>query len=139
METKELTRRELLKKFGMAGAVLAAMPAAKAVGMEGEQETSPEWSKDDFYKQVAFMFQKAADLQKKTYGRFNPNRHIFFVEVRPSMEEEMKKTYCKYGMNTWDFLHDVWPKSLWATVGGTLPASMTFHRISEGKTFEVAI
>ena len=81
METKELTRWELLKKFGMAGAVLAAMSAAKAVGMDGEhkfkwpsseehEEIDAEfkWPEDDdFYETTLFIVSKEIDKMKTSF------------------------------------------------------------------------
>ena len=149
MHTKTLNRREFLKKVGMAGAVLAAMPAAKAVGMEGEHKfkwpsgeehiemmpSTPDlkWNKEDFYTQVEFMCQKAAELVTKTKGECIPIKSI--IEVPRWMANDMKAAKDMNGYSTWEYLHTIWPNSLWATVYDGWPMTMTWS--GKGYTFYI--
>lgn len=132
MHTKTLNRRDFLKKVGMAGAAIAVMPTAKAVGMlakpeEASTEVNPKWSKDNFFEQVTFMFHKAAELKAKAKGVFRPPEHTFFVEVPRWMADDMMATTNQYGINTWKFLKEVWPKSLWARTYTGEPLTMTCY------------
>lgn len=126
MHTKTLNRRDFLKKVGMAGAAIAVMPTANAVGMLAKPEeavkvVNPEWSKDDFYKQVTYMFHYAAKLKEKTLGKFVPPEDSFIVEIPRWIEEDMKSVKNEYGYTTWDFLHLCWPKSRWSLADWPLP------------------
>lgn len=124
METKGLTRRELLKKFGMAGAVLAAMPAAKAVGMEGEHkfkwpsgeeheevDAEVKWPADnDFYETTIFLVSKEIDLEVKTMGRFNPSRDEFYFALPSRCIDTLHRAVPLNGESAYDFLHWLYPR-----------------------------
>ena len=124
METKELTRRELLKKFGMAGAVLAAMPAAKAVGMEGEHkfkwpsgeehvavDAEFKWPDDnDFYETTYFLVSKEIDMEVKTMGRFNPKMDEFYFALPSRCIETLKRAVSIRGESAYDFMVRLFPK-----------------------------
>lgn len=124
METKELTRRELLKKFSMAGAVLAAMPAAKAVGMDGEHkfkwpsgkeheviDAEFKWPDDnDFFETTLFLVSKEIDLEVRTMGRFIPSRDEFYFALPSKCIDTLHRAVSLNGESAYDFFCRVYSK-----------------------------